>query len=127
MGVKDDFAVRGFRELVETVEDGDLDRDLDYELRTLIKAMRAVIDRGMTKKTKGSLTLKVNLELTASGDVLITPDITAKPPKAPRSDHRLFSDAAGGLSRWDNKQADFTIPGTAEAVRDAPRLAAVED
>lgn len=105
--------VRPFAEWMHDQRKGSLASELAEGLNTLVDAVN-VHHRG------GTLTLKVTVKPASNGDgmVMVTDEVTVKPPEAERPAVIYFVDGDANLSRANPAQPELPL-------REVPRPAAV--
>lgn len=92
-----------FGEILETHRRGDVLTAADEALSEVVTAVE---ERG----GKGSVTVKLTLQLDKGGVVKIVPTVEAKKPAKPISDGFYYPQGEGRLGRFDPRQTDIEDP-----------------
>lgn len=110
-----------FTTLIQDLRGGETILDLDAILKQLIGDVRSINKAGV-------LTIQIKIAPSGQATLLITDEITVKPPKLERETTVMFADDNNNVSRRDPRQPklpDMERPKAAVDVRSFPRAAAV--
>jgi len=99
--------LKSIDEVLVNLEDGDLVRELSAELQKAAAYLKEhAADRGKGGKAKGSITLKINLEVQGSS-LTFESDYDVKLPKKPRASTTLFVSNKGEVMTGHPRQESF--------------------
>ena len=85
--------VKRFHALLSELDDGGVSAQLDEELQELTrKTLEVAVSRGNSGTAIGTMTIKLALKVSASGEVEIDADHTIKAPKFPSAITRRWVD-----------------------------------
>lgn len=107
--------IRDAQTIIGTLEGGGLAADLSAEITDTLAALKEATGGRPKAKAKGSVTLKIDLEV--EGDTAyVAGEISSKRPKTPRDRAFFFVTDDGALSREHPRQHDmFTGPAPVES------------
>jgi hypothetical protein len=98
--------IRDAQVLIGTLEQGELNRELSSELSKDLQFMAELSEENPKAALKGSLTLKLNIEIEA-GEVHIRAEIDSKLPKRARRSSLFWVTPEGDLSTEHPRQHDM--------------------
>jgi hypothetical protein len=110
---------RGFAVILQQINEGTLHAELSEELQRLSKVLEAHANE--TGKAKGTLTLKLALEVDHLGVARIFPEVVVKEPKPLRGAAVFWLDKASNLLPENPKQTKLPlreVPKRDEPARD---------
>ena len=102
-----DGNLRGFGQLLQNLEDGQLLVDLGDKLQRLNDELSKQAEN--VGKAKGELTLKLKLSCDQGGTVMIDSDIVVKEPKAPRARTVCWMTKGNVLANENPKQTKLPL------------------
>jgi hypothetical protein len=101
--------IRDAQILIGMLEQGDLNQELSAELGRCLKHMGELSEENPKAAYKGTLTLKLNIDIEA-GEVHIKADIESKMPRRPRRSSLFWVTDDGELSTEHPRQTDMFNP-----------------
>lgn len=84
-----------FVDFLHRLEFGRFVDDCDDNLTNLLRALAKALEIGA--KPKGTLTLKITMELDENAVLIVSPDLAVTKPRHPRKNTVLFADANGNI------------------------------
>jgi len=95
---RDPFAIRTIEQFFELFNGGEFRTDFLHDSRDLRREMLEYAERYGSKGCEGSMTIKLKMAMTASGETGMSATCEVKPPKAPASMAHAYTDSEGNLS-----------------------------
>lgn len=98
---------RSFSVFLGQINHGETHSILGEELWKLVRAIEQ--QALLVGKGKGTLNLRLDLEIDQNGNATVKPEVTAKPPKPPRGVGRFWVDRTGNLVNKDPRQTELAL------------------
>jgi hypothetical protein len=109
---------RSLSVLLSSLDDGQFHEDASEDLHTLCAAMARLSENH--DKISGTFTIKLTMKCRRNGTMHVTPEITVKTPKAPRTEQILWLTKGNNLSLENPRQQKLPLREVPRTPNEAP-------